>query len=190
MKKSIGAKTVVYPTPVFVVGSYDAHGNPNVMTAAWAGICNSQPPCLAVSLRESRYSYGSIVERKAFTVSIPAEEHAAAADYFGIVSGRKADKFAVTGLTPVRGEFVDAPYVGEFPFALECRLLDSVEIGTHVQFIGEIVDIKADESVLDEKGNLDIEKVRPILFAPGNTAYYGVGELVGPAFSIGKEFSG
>jgi flavin reductase (DIM6/NTAB) family NADH-FMN oxidoreductase RutF len=189
VKKSIGAKTVVYPTPVFIVGSYDADGKPNVMTAAWGGICCSQPPCVAFSLRESRYSYGNIVNRGAFTISIPAEEHAPAADFFGIVSGRQVDKFAATGLTPVRGEFVDAPYVGEFPFALECRLLDTVELGTHIQFIGEILDIKADESALDEKGNLDIEKVRPILFAPGNGAYYGVGAFVAAAFSVGKQFS-
>ncbi|MBN1180585.1 MAG: flavin reductase family protein, partial [Anaerolineae bacterium] len=165
MKRSLGAKTIVYPTPVFIVGSYDAAGKPNAMTAAWAGICCSQPPCVAVSLRDSRYSYENIIARQAFTVSIPSEAYAKEADYFGIVSGRTVDKFAASGLTPVPSDVVDAPYVGEFPFALECRLLQTVEIGVHIQLIGEILDIKADEAVLDEKGALDIEKVRPILFA-------------------------
>jgi flavin reductase (DIM6/NTAB) family NADH-FMN oxidoreductase RutF len=87
----------------------------------------------------------------------------------------------------VKSDLVDAPYVDEFPFALECKLLHTIEIGRHTQFIGEIMDIKADESVLRENGALDIEKVRPILYAPGNQAYYGLGEYLGAAFSIGRQ---
>ena len=75
MKKSLGAKTLVYPTPVFVVGTYDANGKPNVMTASWGGICCSQPPCVAVSLRKATATYGNIVARKAFTISIPSETY-------------------------------------------------------------------------------------------------------------------
>ena len=187
MKKSLGAKTIVYPTPVLVVGTYDKAGKANAMTAAWGGICCSRPPCVAVSLRKATYTHGNIVERKAFTISIPSESYVREADYFGIASGKTEDKFSVTGLTPVRSDLVDAPYVKEFPFALECRLLHTIEIGLHTQFIGEIVDIKADESVLGEDGALDIGKVKPILFAPESSAYYGVGEYLGKAFSIGKK---
>jgi flavin reductase (DIM6/NTAB) family NADH-FMN oxidoreductase RutF len=187
VKKSIGAKTVVYPTPVFVVGTYDQAGRPNVMTAAWGGICCSHPPCVAVSLRKATYTYGNILERRAFTVSIPSEDYVRQVDYFGIVSGRNVDKLSAAGLTPVRSENVDAPYVAEFPFALECRLLHTVEIGLHTQFIGEIVDVKADEAGLSESGELDIEKVRAILYAPDNRAYYGVGARLGEAFSIGRQ---
>src|SRR5512140_566968 len=104
MKKSLGAKTLVYPTPVFVVGTYDPSGKANVMTASWGGICCSQPPCVAVSLRKATYSYGNIVSRKAFTISIPSEEQAPQADYFGLVSGRNVDKFAAMKLTPVRSQ--------------------------------------------------------------------------------------
>jgi flavin reductase (DIM6/NTAB) family NADH-FMN oxidoreductase RutF len=187
MKKSVGAKTLVYPTPVFVVGTYDKNGKPNVMTAAWGGICCSNPPCVAVSLRKPRYSYENIVAHKAFTVNITPEQYVKEADYFGIVSGRKKDKFAASGLTAVRSDLVDAPYIKEFPFALECSLLQTVEIGIHIQFIGEIIDIKADEAMLDEKGVPAIEKVKPVLFAPEMQAYYGVGNFLGKAFSIGKE---
>lgn len=187
VKKSIGAKTIVYPTPVFVVGTYDRAGRPNVMTAAWGGICCSRPPCVAVSLRKATYTYGNIMERRAFTVSIPSEDYVREVDYFGIVSGRNVDKFSAAGLTPVRSENVDAPYVAEFPFALECTLLHTVEIGLHTQFIGEIVDVKADEAGLLESGELDIEKVRAILYAPDNRAYYGVGARLGEAFSIGRQ---
>ena len=187
MKKSIGARTLVYPTPAFVIGTYDNDGRANVMTAAWAGICCSKPPCVAVSLRKSRYSYDNIVARKAFTVNVPSEDYVKETDYFGIASGRKKDKFAATGLTPIKSDLVDAPFIDEFPFALECRLLDKIEIGVHTQFIGEIVDIKADEKVLNDTGIPAIERVKPILYAPELNAYYGVGNCLGKAFSIGKE---
>ena len=187
VKKSIGARTLVYPTPVFIVGTYDKSGQPNVMTAAWAGICCSKPPCVTISLRRARYSYESIIQRKAFTVSMPSEEHVREADYFGIASGRNKDKFAVTGLTPVKSDLVDAPYVKEFPFVLECNLLKTVDIGVHTQFIGEIADIKAEENLLGDKGVPDIEKAKPIMFAPEIQAYYGVGNFLGNAFSIGKK---
>jgi flavin reductase (DIM6/NTAB) family NADH-FMN oxidoreductase RutF len=188
MKKSIGSKSIVYPTPVFVVGTYDQSGNPNVMTAAWGGICCSSPPCVDVSLRKATYTYGNIVEKKAFTISIPPETYVKEADYFGIVSGRTENKFLRSGLTPVKSEVVDAPYVQEFPFVLECKLLHTLEIGLHTLFIGEIMDIKIDEDVIGEKGLPDIEKVKPIIWAPGAN-YYRVGNSLGKAFSIGKGIS-
>jgi len=188
MKKSLGPGTILYPTPILVVGTYDKEGKPNIMTAAWGGICCSDPPCVAVSLRKATYSYSAIIDRKCFTISIPSEQYVREADYFGLTTGRKTDKFAATGLTPVKSDRVDAPYVKEFPFILECRLLQFLEIGLHTQFIGEILDLKADESVLAENGSPDIEKVRPILFAPDNGYYFSLGKKLGKAFSIGLHF--
>ncbi|GKT30785.1 flavin reductase family protein, partial [Aduncisulcus paluster] len=92
------------------------------MTIAWGGICCSSPPMLTISLRKATYTYGSIMERGAYTVSIPSVQHAAEADYFGMASGRDKDKFAVSGLTPGRSDVVDAPYVDEFPFIFECKV--------------------------------------------------------------------
>jgi flavin reductase (DIM6/NTAB) family NADH-FMN oxidoreductase RutF len=186
MKKSLGAKTIVYPAPVFVVGTYDEAGKANVMTAAWGGICCSNPPCLAVSMRKATYSYGNILKRKAFTVSIPSDTYVREADYFGLVSGRNSEKLTAAGLTAVRSDLVEAPYVLEFPFVLELRLLKSVEIGLHTQFIGEILDVKAEDSVLGEDGIPDVEKIRPFMFAPEVRAYYGMGPYLGKAFSMGK----
>jgi flavin reductase (DIM6/NTAB) family NADH-FMN oxidoreductase RutF len=186
MKKSLGAKTLLYPTPVLVVGSYNGEGRANVMTAAWGGICCSNPPCIAVSLRKVTFSYENVKGRQAFTINIPSEEYLEQADYFGTVSGKNEDKFAVSGLTPVKGDFVDAPYVKEFPVVIECRLLKTVEIGLHSQFIGEIMDVKANEAVIGEDGSPDIEKLKPAIFTPGNRGYYGVGKYLGKAFSIGK----
>ena len=188
MKKSIGAHSVGYPAPVFVVGTYDVEGKPNVMTAAWGGICCSAPPCVAVSLREATYTYRNILERKAFTISIPSEKYVKEADYFGMVSGKNVDKFSATGLTPAKSEVVDAPYVNEFPFVLECQLLRSVEIGGHTQFIGEIKDTKVDEDIIKNDDPL-IQKITPLIFALDNMSYYGVGKYVAKAFSIGKEIN-
>ena len=185
--KSLGAKTLVYPTPVFVVGTYDKNGKANAMTAAWGGICCSSPPAICVALRKATYTHGNIMEKKAFTINIPSEKHAKQADYFGITSGRDVDKFAKTGLTPVKSEHVDAPYVKEFPLVLECSLLKQVEIGLHTLFIGEIKDVKADESILGPDGKPQVEKVLPMMFAPDNRAYYGMSRLIGSAFSIGKD---
>ncbi len=188
MKKSLGANTLIYPTPTWVVGTYDKAGKPNAMTIAWGGICCSQPPCVAVSLRKATYSHGNIVQRKAFTLSVPSTAHMKEADYFGIASGRNVDKFAATGLTAAQAEFVDAPYVEEFSLVLECKLLHTVEIGLHTQFIGEIMDVKADESVLGPDGLPDMDKVQPFVFAPGPRTYYKIGDLMGKGFAVGKEF--
>lgn len=186
MKKSVGAKTLLFPTPVLMVGSYDQAGKPNLMNAAWGGICCSQPPSVAVSMRKATYTHGCITERKAFTVGIACESKMAEADYVGIASGRNVDKFAVAGLTPVRSELVDAPYAEEFPVVLECRLFHIVEIGLHTQFIGEIIDVKADVEVFDEDGLLDIMKIKPLLYDTSHKGYHGVSPLLGKAFSIGK----
>lgn len=190
MKKSLGAKTIVYPTPVFVVGTYDAAGRPNVMNVAWGGLCCSNPPSVAISLRKATYTHGNIVARKAFTINTPSETYAREADHFGIVSGSKEDKFAATGLTPVKSDLVDAPYVKEFPLILECKVTHTTELGLHTQFIGEIVDVKAEESVFGDDGIIDIEKLRPFLYAPEGRAYYGIGKCLGKAFSIGKQMKG
>lgn len=187
MKQSIGAKPLAFPTPTWVVGTYDMNGKPNAMTVAWGGICCSNPPCISVSLRKATYSYAGIIENKAFTVSIPSQDYVKQADYFGIASGRDEDKFECACLTPVRSDLVPAPYVGEFPFVLECKLLHSLEIGLHTMFVGEIVDIKAEEAVLDEKGNPDIEKIKPVIYSTGNRSYYSIGSNLGKAFFTGKK---
>lgn len=188
MKKSLGAKTILYPTPVLVVGTYDQHQRPNIMTAAWGGICCSAPPCVAVSLRKATYSYHSLVHRKSFTVSIPSESQIREADYCGIASGREEDKFARLRLTPVKSDLVDAPYVQEFPLVLECRLVHTAELGLHTLFVGEIMDVKIEEDALGEGNIPDLTKLRPMLYAPELRTYHGIGQPLGKAFSIGKTF--
>ena len=187
MKKSLGPNTIVHPTPVFVVGSYDDAKRPNIMTAAWGGICCSDPPCVAVSLREARQTYRNIMRRGAFTISIPSARHVREADYAGLHSGKDVDKFAALKLTPVPAEKVEAPYVGEFGFVLECRVLHSFRLGAHTQFVGEILDVKVDEAVLDAEGRIDLAKLDPMAFSPDGCAYHRIGERVAQAFSVGRE---
>lgn len=186
MKKSFGTKTLIYPAPVWCVGSYDTQKRPNIMTIAWGGICCSNPPCVTISLREATYTYGNIMERRAYTLNVPSEEYAAEADYFGIVSGRAQDKFNQTGLTPIRSKLVDAPYVEEFPMILECEVIHHYKLGLHTHFVGEIKDVKVEDGYMGSHGKPDIEKIRPIIFSSETHTYHGVGSLIGKAFNIGK----
>ncbi|MCX7973674.1 MAG: flavin reductase family protein [Candidatus Aminicenantes bacterium] len=177
-KKSLGARPAL-PSPVWVIGSYDKDGRPNAMTSAWAGICCSRPPCVTISLRKETYTYGNILEKKAFTVNIPSESQAAYAAYFGSVSGKQIDKFSATGLTPVKSHLVDAPYIAEFPLVLECKLIQTLELGSHTMFIGEIIDMKADETILTPEGGLDVEKLKGFFFLPGRGKFYRYGDFLG-----------
>ncbi|GAU08334.1 flavin reductase family protein [Desulfoplanes formicivorans] len=188
MKQSLGPKILAQPTPAWVIGSYDQTGAPNVMTAAWCGVCCSKPPCLTVSIQTPRHSFAAIMERKAFTVNIASAHQAAEVDYFGMVSGKNVDKFQTTGMTPVRGEMVDAPYIEEFPLIVECKVVAVHDLGVHTQFVGQIMDVKADPSVLDDKGMPDMSKISPFVFTPGNRAYYGIGAYLGQGFDLGKAF--
>ncbi len=188
MKKSLGAKTLAQPTPVWAVGAYDEDDKPNAMIAAWGGICSSEPPCLVVSLRPSRHTYAGIMKHKAFTVNVCPKSLAAESDYLGIVSGKKEDKFKVTGLTPKRSDIVDAPYIDDFPLIIECELLHTYKVGVHTMLIGEIKDVKCDEDKLVDGKNPDVEKILPLIFTPGIRAYHTIGEHVGQAFSMGKKF--
>lgn len=189
MKKSFGAKTLIYPTPVWLIGTYDKDGKPNVATIAWGGVCSSKPPCVAVSLRGATYTHGNIMERKAFTINVPSAAHVEIADYCGMVSGKNVDKFATAGITAVKSEKVDAPYIQEFPMILECKMLEHVDVGIHTHFIGEIMDVKVDESMLNDEGLPDILKINPILYGPEIQSYYDVGKCLGRAFSIGKKLN-
>jgi flavin reductase (DIM6/NTAB) family NADH-FMN oxidoreductase RutF len=181
MKRSIGPTTLVYPTPVFIVGTYDANDKPNAMAVAWGGICSSEPPSVAISVRKMRYTYDNLIKRKAFTISVPSEKHVKESDYFG-------NKFERAGLKPVASKMVDAPYVGEFPLVLECRVTHITDLGAHTQFVGEIMDVKVDESCLDEEGVPDVSKIMPFWYSPSDHSYYAMGMNLGEAYRIGNEF--
>ncbi len=185
MKKSLGPSETTFTNPAWVVGSYGADGNPNIMLAALGGVCCLTPPCVYVGLRQATYTYDNIVQRRAYTVGMPSAAHVAEADYVGLASGRDVDKFAVTGLTPMRSELVDAPYAAEFPLTLECELIHTIDLGLHTQFIGEVKDVKVDEAILDENGGIDFARVEPFICCGGS--YCLIGKSIGKTFSVGKD---
>ena len=176
----LGAKPLMYPQPVLIIGTYDENGVPNAMNAAW-GITTDFKE-ITISLSEHKTT-DNLMVRKAFTVSLATEDRVVACDYVGIESGRKVpDKFERAGFHATKSEFVDAPLIDELPFALECTV-KSFEDGI---LIGEIVNVSADESVVTD-GAVDIKKLKPISFDPFGNAYFGVGEKVGNAFKDGAQ---
>lgn len=189
MKIELEGQTILLPSPVLIIGTYGPDGQPNIMNAAWGGVASSNPLCVNVSIRPTRQTYQNIRTNKAFTVNIPSEKYVSEADYAGIVSGKKTNKFTDTGLTPVKSNKVNAPFVQEFPYALECKLFKEIDLGAHTMFIGEIVGLVADSEVLGAKKLPDIEKVRPMIYGGfGSSAYYGLGTKLDDAFSAGKKF--
>jgi len=183
MRKNFGAKPYMYPMPVLIIGTYDESGVPDAMNAAWGGICEADEIMLCLS--ESHKTTQNILKRKAFTVSFADRAHAVECDYVGVVSANKEpNKFAKAGFTAVKSEFVDAPLIEQLPMAFECELKKVNEDGL---IIGKIVNVCADERILDENGKIDPVKLEPITFDPVNNAYLKLGETVGNAFKDGMQ---
>lgn len=184
MRKNFGAKPYTYPQPVFILAACGEDGVPDAMNAAWGGISDSEELTMCISAGHKTTE--NILARGAFTVSMADAAHMAACDYVGLVSGHTVhDKFARAGFHAVPSEFVDAPLIEELPVAVECRLKSyDPESG---RMVGEIVNVSADERVLDDAGNVDVAKVRPISFDPFRNAYVVLEETVGRAFHAGKE---
>ena len=183
MRKNFGAKAILYPMPVFIIGTYDQKGTPNAMNAAWGGI--SEETEISICVDDSHKTADNVISSGAFTVSIADKNNVVAADYVGIVSGNnQEDKIAKCGWTAEKSDFVNAPLFKELPLALECRL-KSYDKDT-CRLVGEIVNISADESILDDKGRISLDKFFPITYDPVGHTYRTLGEVVGKAFSDGK----
>ena len=170
--------------PVFIVGTYDENGKPNAMNAAWGGIDYDDQINLCLSADHK--STINLQKAKAFTVSMGTVEQLVACDYVGITSGNKVeDKFEKAGWHATKSEFVNAPVIDELPMTIECELVSYDPEMCHL--VGRIVNVSADESILDEKGKIDPKKLRPITYDPVNHKYIALGEAVGNAFSDGKK---
>ena len=184
MRKNFGVKTYVYPQPVFIIGTYDENGTANAMNAAWGGISESNEISICVS--DDHKTTKNVLARKAFTVSMATADQVVACDYVGIVSGNDVpDKLANTGWHISRSEFVDAPLFDELPLAVECKLTNYDE--ATCRLVGEIINVSADESVLDENGKIDPAKLEPIVYDPVHHHYLKLGEKVGSAFQDGRK---
>lgn len=181
MRKNFGPNPVVYPEPVFIIGSYDENGAPDAMNAAWGGL--SEEHEISMCLSPGHKTVKNILKTKAFTVSMGTADTVVACDYVGIVSGNDvADKLEKAGFHVVKSEYVNAPLIEELPMAIECKLI-SYDAET-CRMVGEIVNVCADESVLTD-GSIDPMKLRPIVYDGMNHTYHVLGEKVGNAFSDG-----
>lgn len=182
MRKNFGVKPWTYPQPVFIVAAYDENGKPCAMNAAWGGIHYDDQ--IAMCLGAEHKTVANILASKAFTVSMADAAHVAACDYVGVESGNKEpDKFSKAGFHAVKAAFVNAPVIQELPMTLECNLVSYDPKTCHL--VGQIINVSADESILDEKGKIDPAKLRPISFDPVHNAYLVLGEKVGNAFKDG-----
>ncbi len=183
MRKNFGSKPWIYPMPVLMVATYDENGTPDVMNAAWGGIYENDR--IVLSLSPSHKTTQNIHRNGAFTVSFATADTMIPCDYAGIASANKdPDKFEKTGFHTEKSEFVNAPLIAELPMALECRLVKFNEDGI---CIGEIVNTSAQESVLNDEGMIDAQKLKPLCFDPVSLAYRTLGDEVGQAFSVGKQ---
>lgn len=182
MRKNFGAKPFVYPQPVFIIGTYNSDGTPNAMNAAWGGI--SEEKEITICVDSSHKTAENLTQRGAFTVSMATVDTLIASDYVGIASGNDTpNKIEKAGWHAIRSELVDAPYFEELPMTLECKVLSYDP--ESCRLVGEIVNVSVDESVLNEKGKVDIRKLNPITVEPMSNIYYSVGEKVGDAFRSG-----
>ena len=183
MRKNFGVKNWLYPMPVLIVGTYDENGTPNAMNAAWGGIYDTN--LVMVCLADEHKTTENIRKNGAFTISFATVDTVAACDYVGITSANDVpDKLARAGFSVVKSEFVNAPIISELPMTVECKLLKFNEDGI---CIGEIVNVSAEEEILDERGRVDAKRLDPIIYDSASHAYWSFGEKVGQAFSDGNK---
>ena len=182
MRKNLKAKSYFYPLPVLIIGTYDEDGTPNAMNAAWGTVCDTSQ--VAIVLSAGHKTVKNLLKTKAFTVSMADDKNVEAADFVGLVSGNNTpDKLLKTGWHTTKSEFVNAPVIEELPLVLECKLV-SYDTDTEI-CIGEVVNVSADEGILDEKGKIDLTKFKPLCYDCDGHGYYTLGERVGNAFSDG-----
>ena len=184
-RKNFGDKTVITPLPAIMIATYDADGQPDVMMAAWGGQCGQKQICFNLS---SHKTTDNLRLKKAFTVSFASKDNVAQSDYFGTVSANDVpDKVAKVGFTVIKSPNVDAPIVNEYPLTLECRVAEIREDSDGgARVVGDVVNMSADTSILDEEGNIDLGRLLPVVYDSSHNTYRVVGEEVGTAWGSGK----
>ena len=184
-RKNFSDKAVITPLPAIMIATWDADENPDVMMAAWGGQCGPRHITFELSAHKTT---DNIRLKKAFTISFATKDDIVQSDYFGIVSGNDVpDKVAKAGFTITKSPNVDAPIINEYKMALECKVVTFEEDGNGgARVVGEIVNMSADESILDEEGNIDLGKLQPVIFDSSKNTYRVVGEKVGDAWGSGK----
>ncbi|MBE6496045.1 MAG: flavin reductase family protein [Methanobrevibacter thaueri] len=189
MKVNVKNHTMMYPAPAVVATAYDEDGRADACTLAFATMCSHHPPAVMIAINSTlkRKTLKSILQTQEFCLGFPSVEHMAEVDYLGIESGYNADKIAKINFTPVKGEKVNAPIIDEFKVSLECRVMHVAEVGSHTQITGEIVNVQADESVLNDK-KIDFRLLDPLAYDDITHSYYKTGDKIADAFKVGLKF--
>lgn len=184
-RKNFDDKIIVTPLPVFIIATYDANNVPNAMTASWGGQIGYHEVAFHVAAHKTTENLES---NKAFTLSFADKKNIAVADYFGIESGWNVNKIEKAGVHTYKSSFVNAPIIEEFPLTLECVVTEmKKEPNGDIRVVGKVLNMSADESVLDENGNIDVGKLEPISYDPSKRIYRVLGEKVGNTFQDGLQ---
>ena len=184
-RRNFKAGTLEAPLPAVMVSVGDMEKS-NILTIAWTGILSSDPPRTYISVRPSRYSHKIIKEKGEFVINLTNEALARATDFAGIYTGAKVDKFEKLGLTKTKSEVVSAPTIAEAPVALECKVFDVIESGTHDIFMADIVNVSCDDAIIDENDKIRFDKAKLIAYSHGE--YYALGKKLGRfGFSTDKK---
>ncbi len=177
---------MLYPTPAVMVSCQREGERPNIITVAWAGTICSDPAMLSISVRKERYSYDILKETGEFVVNLTSKKLARAADWCGVRSGREYDKFKEMNLTPLESQKISAPGIAESPVNIECKVKQSIDLGSHTIFIAEVMCVTVDDKLLDDKGRLDLGKAKLVAYSHGE--YFMLGEKVGKfGYSVAKK---
>ena len=177
--------TFEYPLPAVLVTSGDMEKS-NIMTVAWTGIINTDPAMCYISVRKERYSYEIIKKQKQFVINLTNERLVKATDWCGVRSGRDYDKFKEMKLTKEKAKYVKCPIIAESPASLECEIVETEDLGTHVMFKAKILSIDVSDEYIDNKGAFDISKCNLIAYANGG--YYSLGKKLGTfGYSVRKK---
>ena len=187
MRKNLPPTPMLFPTPVVLVTSIDEAEKPNIITLAWVGVVNSEPPMIGLSIRPERYSHDCVKRSREFVINLPSAEMVRKVDACGVLSGRETDKFAAMGWKPVPAQKVKPPLIDECPVQMECQVKEVISLGSHDLFLGKIVALHVKEEIQKEKGRIDITKALPLVFCPGANEYWNLGKCIGHyGFTKGK----
>lgn len=189
-KKELKLHAVVSPTETVIVSAYDETGKADACTLAFYMVSSHIPSCvtIAINATQKRKTLKDLLETKAFVLGFPNAAQVKEADYLGVESGYQADKIKNAGFTVSEGKVIHAPIINELPLSLECEVVHTVTIGSHMQVTGEVKRILADEAILNDQGRVVLEKLRPIIYDEEQVRYLSVGEKIADAFRTGMAF--
>ena len=184
MMKELGVQPYLFPMPTYMIGTYNEDDSVDVMMMAWGGICDTK--MVALNLEADHKTVANLRQRNAFTLAVPGTDTIKESDFFGIATSNKmADKFERSGLHAVKSDKVDAPVIQEYPLTLECKVVEFQDQPYGLRVLGEIVNVLADEKVLDEKGKIDAGKLNAFAFDQMRNGYYAIGEQIARAWNAG-----